>query len=248
VNARTAARLGWSLFPLSVILWVIALVLNLRRTQDSRLAFTTGELALAFAFLLFGWFGALVVSRRPGHPIGWLLCALGLATGLAAFANEYAIYGLISHPGAVPGAAAAAWSTSWVFAIELGLLTALLVLFPSGRPLSPRWGWLLWLAGLGSVLAVVGALSWWPQRGAELLLVFASDEPVGVLATLYDVGFWLAITGILAALASVVVRFVRARGAERQQLKWLVYAALIIPYPSRWVSPSSGTGCMTSTC
>jgi hypothetical protein len=99
VNARTAARVGWSLFPLSVILWVVALVLNLRRPQDSRLAFTTGELALAFVFLLFGWFGALVVSRRPGHPIGWLLCALGLFHGLVAFANEYAIYGLISRPG-----------------------------------------------------------------------------------------------------------------------------------------------------
>ena len=67
MNARTAARLGWSLFPLCVILWVIALVLNLRRTQDSRLAFTTGELALAFAFL------------RSAGSVPWLSRA-GLAT------------------------------------------------------------------------------------------------------------------------------------------------------------------------
>jgi hypothetical protein len=72
-RTRTAARLGWSLFALSVLLFVPALILNLRRPQYADLAFTTGELLLRLAFLLFGWFGALIVSRRPGHPIGWVL-------------------------------------------------------------------------------------------------------------------------------------------------------------------------------
>jgi hypothetical protein len=78
VRAQTAARLGWAMFALSVLLFVPAVVLNLGRPQDADLAFTTGELLLRLAFLLFGWFGALIVSRRPGHPIGWVLCALGL--------------------------------------------------------------------------------------------------------------------------------------------------------------------------
>ena len=86
------------MFLLSVLLFVSTLVLNLRRPQYADLAFTTGELILALALLLFGWFGALVVSRQPSHPIGWVLCAFGVLGGVGSFASEYAIYGLRSHP------------------------------------------------------------------------------------------------------------------------------------------------------
>lgn len=84
MSARTAAaRLGWFLLVLSVLLFVPALVLNLRRPQYTDLAFTTGELLLALAVLLFGWFGALIVSRQPRHPVGWVLCAFGVTAGWA---------------------------------------------------------------------------------------------------------------------------------------------------------------------
>jgi hypothetical protein len=122
MSARTAARLGWFLFVASVLLLVSALVLNLRRPEFADLAFTTGELVWGLALLLFGWFGALVVSRQPSHPIGWVLCGFGVLGGVGGFASEYAIYGLRSHPGAVPGAAALAWFASWAFALELALL------------------------------------------------------------------------------------------------------------------------------
>jgi hypothetical protein len=227
VSARTAARLGWSLFALSVLLLVPALVLNLRRPQYAHLNFTTGELLGELVFVLFAWFGALIVSRRPSHPIGWLLCAFGLANGLAAFAAEYAIYGLVSHPGAAPGAAALAWVTSWLFAVDLALLTALLLLFPSGRPPSPRWWWVLWLASVGNGLIVIGALALWPLRGVALLQTNGPAEPGGILAELGIVGFWAALLALLVAGASLVVRFRRARGVERQQLKWLLYAVVI---------------------
>ena len=88
MRTRTAARLGWSLFAVSVLLFVPALVLNLRRPQYGDLGATTGELVFELVVLLFGWFGALIVSRRPRHPIGWLLCAFGLVSGLLAFAAE----------------------------------------------------------------------------------------------------------------------------------------------------------------
>jgi hypothetical protein len=226
VSARTAARLGWSLFALSVLLLVPALVLNLRRPQYAHLNFTTGELLGELVFVLFAWFGALIVSRRPSHPIGWLLCAFGLANGLAAFAAEYAIYGLVSHPGAAPGAAALAWVTSWLFAVNLALLTALLLLFPSGHPPSPRWRWVLWLASVGNGLIVIEALGLWPLRGVALLRTDGPEQGA-VLAALGSVGFLAALAALLVAGASLVVRFRRARGVERQQLKWLLYAVVI---------------------
>jgi hypothetical protein len=227
VSRRTAARLGWSLFGLSALLLAVAFVLNLRRPQYADLSVTTGELLGQLVFVLFGWFGALIVSRRPSHPIGWLLCAFGLANGLAAFASEYAIYGLVSTPGAAPGAAALAWVTSWLFAVNLALLTTLLLLFPSGRPPSPRWRWVLWLASVGNGLIVIGALALWPLRGAALLQTNGPAEPGSVLAELGNVGFLAALAALLVAGASLVVRFRRARGVERQQLKWLLYAVAI---------------------
>ena len=81
--------------------------------------------------------GALIVSRQPSHPIGWVLCAFGVLGGVGGFASEYAIYGLRSHPGAVPEAAALAWFASWVFALELALLTALLLLFRRPTAIAP---------------------------------------------------------------------------------------------------------------
>jgi uncharacterized membrane protein YhaH (DUF805 family) len=226
VNARTAARAGWSLFAVSVLLLVPALVLNLRHPQYADLNFTTGELLGELVFVLFAWFGALIVSRRPSHPIGWLLCAFGLANGLAAFAAEYAIYGLVSHPGTAPGAGALAWVTSWLFAVDLALLTALLLLFPSGRPPSPRWWWVLWLASVGNGLIVIGALGLWPLRGVALLQTDGPEQG-GLLAALGSVGFLAALAALLVAGASLVVCFRRARGVERQQLKWLLYAVVI---------------------
>jgi hypothetical protein len=227
VSARRAARLGWSLFVLSVLLATAALVLNLGRPQYSDLTATTGELLLQVVFLLFGWFGALIVSRQPNHPIGWVLCAFGFMLELGAFVSEYAIYGLISHPGAAPGAAAVAWSTFWMGNVYLALLAALLVLFPSGRPLSPRWRWVLWLAGIGTLFAVIGSLSMWPLRGAPLLQVHP-PQPGGVLGMVYTIVSWAPVVAVLAAVASLAVRFRQATGAERQQLKWLAYAGVMV--------------------
>jgi hypothetical protein len=225
VSRGTAARLGWSLFGFSALLLAVALVLNLGRPQYAEVGATTGEVVVALVLLLFGWFGALIVSRQPSQSIGWILCAFGGVSGPAAFANEYAIYGLITHPGTAPGAAALAWFTTWVVAIYLGLLAALLLLFPTGRLPSPGWRWWLWAAGVGNLLWVLSALGTWSQRGVDLLLL-TSSEPGGVFGMLFQVGATVSPVAVLAAAVSVLVRFRGARGDERQQVKWLLYAVL----------------------
>jgi MFS family permease len=233
VSRRTAARLGWSLFGLSVLLLGVAFLLSLRRPQYSDLLATTGELLFGLVIVLsFGWFGALIVARQPRQPIGWILCALAGTIALTFFANEYAIYGLITDPGAVPGAAAVAWFATWAFAIPLGLLAALLLLFPTGRPPSPRWRWWLWVAGIGNLLFILSHLSYWPLRGAGLLRLDISD-PAGLPGVLYTIGATAGPVAVVAAGVSVLVRFRRAQGAERQQIKRLLYAVLtaILGYP-----------------
>ena len=232
MSRATAARLGWSLFGLSALLLAVAAALNLRRPQYADLGATSGELVLALPLLLFGWFGALIVSRQPSQPIGWILCAFGGVSGPVGFANEYAIYGIITHPGAAPGAAAVAWFTTWVVAVYLGLLAALLLLFPTGRPPSSRWRWWLWVAGIGNLLFILSAVWFWPLRGVELLRL-DHPEPVGAFGVLYGIGAAAGLVAVIAGGASIVVRFRRARGVERQQIKWLLYAVLtvILGYP-----------------
>jgi hypothetical protein len=226
MSARAAARLGWAIFGLAVLAYAVALALNLRRAQFPALSQTTGDLVFALTFLPYGWLGARVVPHRPHQPMGWLLCALGLQGGLAPLAAEYAIYGLVTRPGAVPGAAAMAWLTLWAAPVVLLLLAGLLLLFPTGRPVSPRWRWVVWLAGVGNLLFIVSYLSVWPLRGAALLGT-RSPEPTGGLMVAYSVGTAAAMLAVLAAAASLVVRFRRARGVEHQQLKWLAYAGAL---------------------
>jgi hypothetical protein len=153
-------------------------------------------------------------------------------SGPAGFAAEYAIYGLIVRPGAAPGAAALAWCTTWVVAVFPGLLAALLLLFPTGRLPSPGWRWWLWAAGIGNLLYVLSTRWAWPQRGPDLLRLHTAD-PVGVPGVLFQIGATVGPLAVLAAAVSLLVRFRRARGTERQQIKWLLYAVLtvVLGYP-----------------
>jgi hypothetical protein len=226
MSPRAAARTGWLLFGLSALLWLSALVLNLGRTQYPDLDTTTGDLGLGLATMVFGWFGALVVARQPSQPIGWILCVCGLTGALASFAPEYAIYGLRSHPG-VPGAALAAWLTYMSFLVVVPL-TALLLLFPGGRPPSRRWRVVLWASGIGAAASVVGALSLLPHGGMALLSSSDAPEPMGIAGVIFTVGFALVLLSLLPAIASLVVRFRRSSGVEREQLKWLVYTVVVV--------------------
>jgi len=100
---------------------------------------------------------------------------------LAGVGNEYAVYGLISRPGSLPGAAVMSWMVFWTYAVELGLLAALLTLFPTGRPPSRRWRWILWAASIAAGINVAVAVPLWPQRGVELLNLYGEIEVTAVL-------------------------------------------------------------------
>ena len=189
-------------------------------------------LAIAVLTTAFSVVGALIASHRPGNAIGWIFCAVGLFQGLANFGYEYATYALVTRPGSVPFGALASWVGNWTWAPGLGLVLVFLpLLFPDGRPPSRRWWWAGWVGGASvAMITALAAVFLWPERGPALLTPPTGEEegPQWVLDVLVEyVAFPLMLAAGLAALASLLVRFRRARGDERQQIKWFAYAAAI---------------------
>jgi signal transduction histidine kinase len=234
MNARAAAWLAWSLCVLCVALATASLILALLNGR------TLGEIFLAWdgptiATLLtetvsFSVIGALIASHRPENPIGWIFLAEGFFDGLLSAADEYAIYALLTNPGALPLGAEASWLGQWIWAPGLGLsLVFLPLLFPDGHPPSHRWRPVAWLGGFSIGLVVVlYTILYWPERGPALVTGHEYPSHAShVLQVLVDfIAVPMMLVG-LGAVISVFVRFRRSRGDERQQIKWLASAAVL---------------------
>ena len=117
------------------------------------------------SIVTFQVLGVLIVSRQPRNRIGWIFCVSGLLSGLWLFTSQYAVYALITEPGSLPGAAPAAWLSSWSWAPPNWLVgTLCLLLFPDGHLPSRHWRPIPWLATSGLAL-FLGALSVMPWAG-----------------------------------------------------------------------------------
>ena len=169
--------------------------------------------------------GALVASRRPANPVGWLVCLYGFVISLSYFCAEYAIYALMAEPGSLPAGEAAAWVLSWILPPIIGLTVFPLLLFPTGRLPGRRWRWLAWLTAAWMLLAMVtGAFA----SGAPMGVLGPIQNPLGIeaLTSTYVVLLLFVSTPLqVAAAFSLFVRLRRAVGVERQQIKWFAYAA-----------------------
>jgi hypothetical protein len=173
--------------------------------------------------------GAAIARRQPRHPIAWIFIGSGLGAGLAMFTYEYGHYALITKPGSVPLAVAVAWVSEWMWTTgAIPLLTFGLLLFPDGHLPSRRWRPIAWLAGATMAMFTLGSavqpglMPGYPDipnpvgiEAARLLQVLASLSQVCLLVV------------VVGSAASILVRFRRARGLERQQLKWLAYAVVV---------------------
>ena len=123
--------------------------------------------------IAFAGVGSIVARRRPGNPIGWLFCVVGVVLAVAVFATAYGYHALIAEPGSLPGGAYAAFvgANIWAIAFFAGVL--ILLLFPTGTPPSPRWRPLVWLQAVGLLTYCVGVLAAGDAHGA----VRAGREP-----------------------------------------------------------------------
>ena len=175
--------------------------------------------------------GVIIASRRPDHPIGWLFCAVGLLAGVNHFFAEYAIFALLTQPGSLPGGQASAWVAAWPWMPSNALLVFVALLFPDGRLPSRRW---LPFAWLNVVVAVVGTVAVAFLAGPIPALA-PIENPLGVEGAQTLLGPVATVAGALergilgvVAVGSLFLRLRRARGGEREQIKWLAYAASVV--------------------
>jgi two-component system, NarL family, sensor kinase len=228
VSTRTAARAAWGVAGLCG-----ALVLNagLLFVLVRRGGFHVEAQPLGVGAALFGFpvVGALAAARRPANPVGWIMLWVGLEASLWTFAFFYAAYGV--GVGDLPATGAAEWwaGVNWPAGSAIVGIVLLALLFPAGRPPSPRWRPVVWAVVLVTVLVTVHDFF----APGPLALSFAThDNPLGTDAVKpLDASGWIvAATSFVVALAaagSLLVRMRDARGDERAQLKWFVSAIAI---------------------
>jgi hypothetical protein len=232
------AGLAWALWVLALlgvatIPWFDHLLRQAGRPELTQLHAIT--LPSVVAALIAVTVGAVLAARRPRHPVGWLLLVLGLAVTASGVVDGYARYGLLARPGALP---AARWlavfspATLYLGFVCVGLV---LLLTPSGSLPSPRWRWWARLAAAGPVVFLL-ALAVGPG------LVIAPYDPVidqvtspalaGVVGVAIAVAVAIAVGGLVVGVWSLVVRYRRARGVEREQLRWVAFAAALTVPPA----------------
>ena len=215
-------------------LWVVAIAFAVGAFVFLLLSRTTPPPSESFGFrgfsavlaIAFGTTGLLIASRVPSNPIGWLFLAIGIGSGVQEFAQQYAIYGVLHRPGAVPAADVAAWTTQWIW-IPLTAIAIVFIplLYPTGRLPSRRWRPIVVTAAI-LITIDAGAFALAPGRLEEFRAVvnpFGLPGATGLLE-IAEIGLLAYMLALVAAVVSLVIRYRRASPDERLQLKWLVLA------------------------
>jgi len=232
----SARALAWTLWAIGIGFAAAGLAL-LAASYDVSLPDSWGFRGFTAIFAVtFGTIGAFIVAARR-NVVGWLLLVAGVLSGIQCFAEEYAIYGIVARPGALPAAAVLGWINSWIWVIIVALVSIFVpLLFPTGDFLSRRWR----LAGIATVAAIAylgtalalqdGPLNNAPfvenpfgRAGFEVI-----DVRTGSPGPVFFIGYGGMIGCAFVAIASVVVRFRSSRGIERQQLKMLAFGGGIL--------------------
>jgi hypothetical protein len=240
VTDRGLAWLVGGAWVASVGLVVMALVLlanNGPAPSFGRIAAAHGQRTVAatagaLCTIAFATVGAAVVWHRRRHVVGWLFSLVGLALAVQAFAAFYATHSLVASPGSLPGGQALGWVGTWVSAPALLLVPLFcFLMFPDGRLPAPRWRLVAWLDWLILAMATVGVA----VRPGPLAVLPSVANPFGVSGMVGRLagGLLVAVALLLplavaASVGALIVRLRRARGVERQQLKWFATAAALV--------------------
>ena len=230
MRSRRASWVGPTLGAATLVMFVATPVLGVTRPMTVPASvdpFQLGRFLLDnIPYLAFVAVGVLIASRRPEHPIGWMFAAAGFTFLFQVFSAEYAVRALLVENGYLPLGAFMAWASAWPWLIGVGLILLLLLLFPDGRLPSPRWRALAWfVAADAAAMAIIAAVLLWPHRGVELLGGLDNTTVAPMAERIVFIGFPPLLLSLIPVAISMILRFRRARGDEREQLKWVAYAA-----------------------
>jgi hypothetical protein len=223
MTARAASRLAWGIAALSLLLCAGGVAVHAANSG------VDGHRVFSLAIVVvFSAVGALIASRQPRNPIGWIFCGAAFAGGLSTLADAYANYWLDGKGGWKPLAeAAAAYETlGWIPSV-LVPITFLLLLFPDGRLLTRRWRRVAWCAALGTIgffvtqALIPGPLEDYPQLDNP----YAIDS--GVVELVQGLSALLLLVAVVGSPLSLFLRMRRASPTEREQIKWLVWAGAV---------------------
>ena len=231
MSYRAATWFAWSLGALSVAIFVANVVVyflapSLQPTNNWGTVGTVGDMLVFVSFLAFPIVGALIASKQPHNPIGWICLAEGLLWRLLDTFEYYSTYG-VTQGGSVPFPEAIAALNNWLWVPTVGLVgTYLILLFPDGKLPSKRWRPVAWLSGAVIVLlSITGFFAPGPlQNLGEVRNPFGLEGHPWIAYAGYAVLPLLPLC-MLASAASLVMRYRRSGGEVRQQIKWIAFAA-----------------------
>lgn len=228
MDKRWISRLVWALAAACIVLAAVAF--GLFNRNSAAIAVPAAQyprpmnMTMAVTFPLVA---AVILASRPRHAIGWIFMVIGAGQAVSQISKQYAFYALEVVPGTLPGGVLAFWIQEFVWFPSFCLFILLLVLFPDGKPLTPRWrrfvGWI-------GASFVVFCLSIIIESQTDPMQVGFLPEPVdpfGPGDTIFDLAVFMMLFSVPVAVAGLVKRLRRAGGVERQQLKWFSFAGLV---------------------
>ncbi len=227
-----ASWLAWTLCALVVGLSAVGLALTFGDPNAPRLAPAIVKTALESVIpVVFGVVGALIVAHQPRNTIGWLLMMIALAWTLGEIPASYLPYALAASPEPSAALLVMLWFVGWSWWLLIGPLLLVLVLFPTGRPPSPRWRWVIVaVAALFSTFLLVVTFAE-TIEAPEYHVRF--PNPIGMIPDRVLIFFFnvpwtiMLLTTAAFCVAAVVVRYRCAAAQERAQLKWFLYACTV---------------------
>jgi hypothetical protein len=228
---RWPTVMAWMLWALAmgglpVVGWLDQLLRQAGRPDLAPL--TPDAVAYVLGLVSAATVGAVLASRRPRHPVGWLLLALAVLVVASGVTSAYAKYGLLVRPQSLPGAIDAAVYNSVGVLPMAACLSYILLLTPTGSLPSPRWRWWARTNVAALVLGVVaGALLPFERPYRSVANPLAVPALTGLLVAIGAMALIVSGLGVLVGVWSLLVRFRRAQGVERQQLRWVALAAVL---------------------
>jgi hypothetical protein len=237
LGPRATSWLAWSAFASTLVACaatVVFAILNAGADLPSDFensADVATNVANAAVFLVFAGTGALIASRDQRNLIGWILCLAPIALAGATAVEALYAYGRYVEPGALPDGRWLIWVANWIWVLGfVPIVSLVLLLFPDGHLASRRWRPVAWLAIATGAMGVLGyAFAPGPLEDYPVV-----SNPVGiegglgsVLDAMKTIGLPLLVLAAILSATSLVLRFRRSHGEERQQLRWVAYAGAV---------------------